>query len=152
MICGLGNTGMNCSWCDGGFEGDTGSCVCACGVVHGGGSGHRLLPPKLGWSPQGEKVALRGSARDPHQEHRWPCRGPWDLLGDSRWHCTVTNMCDAACHCRGHWWQCTVSVGDTRHHAVTTGTSVSVKGAAASHSPGAGALTVGKLRHGKDMI
>lgn len=75
VICGQGNTGMNCSWGDGGLEGDTRVCmfVCACGFLPGGGSGRFLLPPQFwGWIPwhtAGPEVLGQGP---PRQEHGWP--------------------------------------------------------------------------------
>lgn len=83
--------GINCWWCGDGHEGDTRVPACACGSF----AGEALAVPRA-------PVALVCSAGD-----------PTDPLGDSRWHCAVTELdtrgtalsptrVTLRCHCRGH--------------------------------------------------
>lgn len=58
---------------------------------------------------------------------------PQDPLGDSRWHCTVTNTCGTTPHCRGHLG--IVTQRNTHGIAHPAGISECVEGADVSHSP-----------------
>lgn len=116
VICGQGNTGMNCSWGDGGLEGDTRVCmfVCACGFLPGGGSGRFFLPPSSGDGSPGAPLAPRCSARNPHARstggHAEDHRIPWETAGGTALSPTRVAL---PCHCRGHLWQRAVTEGDT---------------------------------------
>ena len=105
VICGQGNTGMNCSWCDGGLEGDTRVCmfVCACGFVHGGGSGHRFVPLNAGDGAPQAPLAPRRSAGDPTPGARVATPRATGSPGRQQ----------VALHCHQHVWHCPVTAGDT---------------------------------------
>ena len=72
--------------------------VCACGFVHGGGSGHCFLPPTLGTEP-----LVHCSAGDPTPGTQVATLRAIGCPGRQQ----------VALRCHQHGWQCTVTMGDT---------------------------------------